>query len=83
MLDAGHPQEKPEKQSGGPDPVFVPSHCLPRAWLIVFCRDSQPSAWHHKYLLNAGERGEREEKKECGQFTDLLVIPDMLTMYGL
>lgn len=63
MLEAGHPQEGSEKQSGGPDPVFVPGHCLPRVWLIVFCRDSQPSAWHHKYLLNVGERGERREER--------------------
>lgn len=79
MLDAGHPQEGPEKQSGGPDPVFVPSHCLPRAWLIVFRRDSQLSAWHHKYLLNVQERGEREREERV--WVDSLILAYMWVIH--
>lgn len=56
MWDAGHPQEGFQKQSGTPDPVFVPSHCLPG--IMAFRRTSHPRAWHHKYLLN-------EQMKEC------------------
>lgn len=62
MWDAWHPQEGFEKQSGVPDPVFVPSHCLPRIWVIAFCTNSQHSAWHHKYFLNEQMKGWRERE---------------------
>lgn len=64
MWDAWHPQEGSEKQSGVPDPVFVPSHCLPRVWVIAFCTNSQHSAWHHKYFLNEQMKGWRERERE-------------------
>lgn len=42
MFDAGHPQEGPGKQSGGPDPVFVPNHCLPRKRVLVVVVSTVP-----------------------------------------